>query len=249
MAIEPTRSKWDDVWESTTIERPVHHTIIEKILSHIDHSPCMSLEVGCGSGVDSAYLTNFGFIAVGMDYSMSALTRFARSNPGHKIHRVAGDTFAIPFGSNSFDLVFSQGLMEHFRDMRPALREQIRVLKPGGLICVDVPQTWNLATLYKRWHIMRGTWFAGWETNYSLEELEGLLKECGLRVVDSYGWLYFPSFVYGIRNLHTLNERYKLPIWLPNNIKEKIEDLWLWLEDQRWYYRWLGCIGVIAQKL
>jgi SAM-dependent methyltransferase len=212
--------------------------------------PCLSLEVGCGSGVDSAYLANFGFISVGMDYSMSAQTRFARcDNSGQSpIYRVTGDTLAIPFNSNSFDLVFSQGLMEHFRDMRPALREQIRVLKSGGLICVDVPQTWNLATIHKRWHIMRGTWFAGWETNYSLEELEELLREYGLKVVDSYGWLYFPSLMYGIRNLHTLNERYKLPIWLPDSIKEKIEGIWLWFENQRWYYRWLGCIGVIAQK-
>jgi hypothetical protein len=27
-----------------------------------------------------------------------------------------------------------------------------------------------------------------------------------------------------------------------------IEEMWRWLERQRWYYRWLGCIGVIARK-
>ncbi len=31
-------------------------------------------------------------------------------------------------------------------------------------------------------------------------------------------------------------------------MKARIERGWHWLEHQRWYYRWMGCIGVIGQK-
>jgi hypothetical protein len=80
-----------------------------------------------------------------------------------------------------------------------------------------------------------------------LGELENLLRSAGLVIVASYGYMY--SFVsIGFRNLHTLDERMALPIWLTPKLQRRVESIWRYLEGQRWYYRWLGCIGVIAEK-
>jgi SAM-dependent methyltransferase len=247
---ESSRKLWNNVWKNTNIDRPIHHIMIDNIQTHMQSSSRISLEVGCGSGVDSAFLSKIGYFSVGLDYSITALQHIKQGSEDNlnNVIKVAGDTYNLPFNSNSFDLVFSQGLMEHFANMKPALLEQKRILKPGGLICVDVPQTWNLATINKRIHIKRGTWFAGWETNYSLSQLEKFLETCGFRIVSSYGWLYFPSFLNGFRNLHTLDERHNIPIYLSKRIKNQIERFWLWLENQRWYYKWLGCIGVLGIK-
>ena len=248
--IQPDRELWESVWERARIERPVQTHILRAIDKVTSVRGKDVLEVGCGSGVNSVALMSRGANVVALDYSLHALRHTQHNAQIHsvKLNLAAGDLFRLPFADASFDIVFSQGLMEHFLDPMPGLIEQLRIVRPGGFLCVDVPQTWSLGTVYKRWHMRRGTWFAGWETSYSLPVLEALMREAGSEVVHSYGWLYFPAFVYGIRNLHTLNERHNLPFWLSQSVKARVEDGWCWVEKQRWYYRWLGCIGVIGRK-
>ena len=43
-----------------------------------------------------------------------------------------GDAFALPFADGTFDVVFHQGLLEHFRNPDDLIAENARVLKPGG---------------------------------------------------------------------------------------------------------------------
>jgi SAM-dependent methyltransferase len=50
---------------------------------------------------------------------------------------VFGDGHALPFLDETFDVVFSQAVMEHMRDPYLAAREIARVLKPGGLVYVE----------------------------------------------------------------------------------------------------------------
>ncbi len=50
---------------------------------------------------------------------------------------VFGDGHALPFCDNSFDIVFSQAVMEHMSDPFLAAREIARVLKPGGMLYVE----------------------------------------------------------------------------------------------------------------
>ena len=45
-----------------------------------------------------------------------------------------GDCLNLPYSDNSFDVVFSIGLLEHFEDARPVLMEKLRVLKKNGLM-------------------------------------------------------------------------------------------------------------------
>lgn len=65
------------------------------------------------------------------------------------IHKVMADGKQLPFANNSFDLVFSQGLMEHPGLMQDLLPEQIRVVKPKGLLLIDVPQLFSIQALIK----------------------------------------------------------------------------------------------------
>lgn len=247
---EPDRARWELVWEKSTIPRPIHETILEALAQAHPIAGARTLEIGCGSAVDSIELAARGARAAAMDYSLHALEVARRYMQARHITiaLVSGDLFHLPFGDSSFDIVFSQGLLEHFSDPMPAVIEQMRVVRPGGILCIDVPQTYSLSTIHKKYHIRRGTWFAGWETNYTLPQLEEMMRRAGLQIVSSYGWRYFPALLYGFRNLHTLNERYKLPIWLGQRTKDRIERGWRWLERQRWYYRWLNCIGVIGRK-
>ena len=93
------------------------------------------LEVGCGRGSMSAYFADSGYDCTLLDSSKSVI---ATAKEIFKRHRLiagfdVGDALNLPYKEGSFDLVFSIGLLEHFKDIAVPLSEQIRVLDQGGL--------------------------------------------------------------------------------------------------------------------
>jgi SAM-dependent methyltransferase len=52
---------------------------------------------------------------------------------------IVGDIHQMPIPDDSFDCVFCTGTLEHVRDPWRAVREIHRVLRPGGLVHIDVP--------------------------------------------------------------------------------------------------------------
>jgi ubiquinone/menaquinone biosynthesis C-methylase UbiE len=98
------------------------------------------LEVGCGRATVSSYLATPGRVAVGVDYCLSAL-RLAIRNwekrgvPG-RFCQAEGER--LPFPDGVFSCVMSVGVVEHFEDPRPFLRESVRVLAPGGILYANV---------------------------------------------------------------------------------------------------------------
>ncbi len=64
------------------------------------------------------------------------------------IKAMRGDSCALPFGNNIFDSVYSKDTFEHIWDFETGMREQIRVLKPGGRHLVLVGNLFNPRTFY-----------------------------------------------------------------------------------------------------
>ena len=152
----------------------------------------MILEVGCGTALDSCLLAagHAQIRAFACDLSEQA-ARVAQRNARElnaPLHTFAGDLTALPFANGFFDLVFSQGVLEHFTDPGPAMREQVRVLHAGGVLVVDVPQKYNLYTLRKHQAIRENRWPWGWETEYSLDELLAWAPLYGLGVCGAVGY-------------------------------------------------------------
>ncbi len=149
------------------------------------------LEVGCGTALDSLYLAErAGVDSYASDLTPRALRVAQRINEGFSsvVRLLAADLAALPFHSETFDLVFSQGVLEHFRDPATAIREQSRVTKGGGFVIIDVPQIWNPYTLYKKYRLWRERWPYGWETQYTLRALKRVAEPHGLRFKAVGAW-------------------------------------------------------------
>jgi SAM-dependent methyltransferase len=169
-------------------------------------TPCRVLEVGAGSATacrslaahrDGTFLA-LDIVAESMQVARRAMQQASRST----VQFVVSDVFRAPFPEDSFDLVFSQGLIEHFKDPSPIFEAHVRLVKPGGWLVIRVPQKYSLFTLYKGWRMSRGNWPPGWETEYSIAGLIALGRRHGLTFShgDGYGSFFQMVVVHLLRN-------------------------------------------------
>lgn len=96
------------------------------------------LEVGCGVGTDGVRFARNGAIYTGFDGSKEATALAQRrfDLEGLEATFVNGDATSLPFADDSFDLVYSHGVIHHFEQTEKAVEEFRRMLRPGGVAIV-----------------------------------------------------------------------------------------------------------------
>lgn len=197
-----TKDNWETFWQQKAEVRDVYANsdrIRRNLARQMDLRGRRILEVGAGTGRDSFYMAGDGAKLFLLDYSMNSLKIIRSTLPSMDgISAVGGDAFALPFDDGTFDVVFHQGLLEHFREgqAEALLAENIRVLRSGGLLVVDVPQRWHVYTVIKHILIAFNAWFAGWEREFSVRELRAILESLGMRYTSAYGEWMYPSLGY-----------------------------------------------------
>lgn len=129
------------------------------------------LEIGVGLGSDHQLFAEAGADLHGIDYTDRAI-----EHTGHRLELFGlrsqlqrADAEALPFPDNSFDMVYSWGVIHHTPDTPQAAREIMRVLKPGGSFKVMIYHTWSLVglMLWLRYGLGRGRPFTSLSEIYS----------------------------------------------------------------------------------
>jgi ubiquinone/menaquinone biosynthesis C-methylase UbiE len=92
------------------------------------------LEIGCGVGLDTYTMAIHGLQVTAVDLTYIALhtaqQRFFRQNVPANF--VLTDACNMPFPSNTFDYVYSFGVLHHVADTEKSIAEVLRLIKPGG---------------------------------------------------------------------------------------------------------------------
>ena len=118
------------------------------------------LEIGIGMGADLLRWARAGARVTGVDITQRAvqLTKDRLRSAGMRAHLQVADAEALPFPDGSFDLVWSWGVLHHTPRSESALREAVRVLRPGGRFAVMVyhRHSWLAAAAWLRFGLLRG---------------------------------------------------------------------------------------------
>ena len=106
----------------------IHELFLNRILAL---SPKRVLEAGCGSGIMSVFFSKRGIQCVAADRDREVLNHAQKTNEtlGGRVRFMEQDIFRSSFRDNEFDVVFSQGVLEHFSDeqIRKTIAEQLRL--------------------------------------------------------------------------------------------------------------------------
>jgi 2-polyprenyl-3-methyl-5-hydroxy-6-metoxy-1,4-benzoquinol methylase len=105
------------------------------------------LDVGCGMGRYAEVMSRWGARLIGIDLS-AAVEAAARNLAAYPATIFQADVFSLPFAEESFDYIYSLGVLHHTPDCEQAFKCLPKLMKPGGGIAI-----W-LYSAYNRWYRM-----------------------------------------------------------------------------------------------
>ena len=175
------------------------------------------LDIPCGRGF---YLNMFRYVSkcrlIGADLDRDVIYK-ARENVGHLPDLILNHAsiYELPYPDNTFDAAILSEVLEHLDDDVSALKEIYRVLKPGGVVVITVPNAnypflwdpvnWTLEALFNT-HINRGIFAGIWANHVRLYEAASLQASVVSadfiveeeRSFTHYSFPFIHNLVYGI---------------------------------------------------
>jgi SAM-dependent methyltransferase len=131
------RKHWWFLAREKIISNYIRKLIVDKFLNH---GSLKILNVGCGPGRSSQYLSAFGEV-VSIEYDKYCC-EFASEKTGLKI--INGSITELPFADKTFDLVCAFDVIEHVENDQLAVSEIKRVAKENGVIFITIPAFMSL---------------------------------------------------------------------------------------------------------
>jgi SAM-dependent methyltransferase len=107
------------------------------------------LDIACGPGIVAAAALRRGCSVVGVDFSSAMVSEARRLLPGATFHEA--DAEALPLPDGGFDAAVCNFGLHHFPYPQRALRETVRMLRPGGRLAATV---WAPPELNRGWQIL-----------------------------------------------------------------------------------------------
>lgn len=136
--------KFDIVSQHTELDDEINRTNLDLILGARQGARGELLEIGFASGVFLRAAKAAGFNVHGLELNEPNYQK-VRAELGSTIHNV--DLFRANLPADHFDVIYMRDVFEHVPEPKRMLRELQRIMKPGGLVYIEVPNIEGL--IYK----------------------------------------------------------------------------------------------------
>jgi SAM-dependent methyltransferase len=190
---------------------------VELLRAHLgDAQPLRVLQIGSGDGAFLPELSELADLVLHTDLDRRALKRSAVR--GYEQGVIAAER-ALPFADGSFDLVCVVDTLHSAADEHGALREILRVLRPGGIVFASVPAyPWLLARRERE---------AGARRRYTAAHVRHLFGRAGFKLERSThaNALLFP-LIAGAKLALRLAEMLEIPLGAPSARRTRVP--WPW---------------------
>jgi 2-polyprenyl-3-methyl-5-hydroxy-6-metoxy-1,4-benzoquinol methylase len=145
---------WQDIWGKRAFEKyygvekylAIHQSLNRLFKKYLVKGDKKILEIGCARGKQLIYFAKeFGYKVFGIDLSENgvALGKANMKIAGVKGTLLCEDIYKTSLESESFDVVYSMGLIEHFNNLSEIIDAHIKLLKKNGILILTVPNFRN----------------------------------------------------------------------------------------------------------
>jgi SAM-dependent methyltransferase len=196
LSYEPASSGWtDDLTtfheETAGSDHPIDRASRALAVSQLDHVRAerpVVLEIGCSSGFLLGLIRQRlpRALVIGSDVVRGPLETLAEMTPD--VPLLHFDLTRCPLPDQSVDAIVMLNVLEHIRDDAAALAQAFRVLRPGGIVYIEVPAGPHLYDVYDELLMHR--------RRYTLSGLRQLLAGAGFEIARAshLGVLIYPAF-------------------------------------------------------
>ena len=235
---------WDQVWSDRTVNDPMDpqapglngtvarawHRLFSDLFMGWQLEPgARIVEAGCGGSTVLPYFAKtFSFDAHGLDYSATgcALSQAIAQKAKITTEIHEGDVFDLPKSlKESFDVVYSAGLAEHFFPTEKIVSALSDLTRPGGYVVTIVPNMYGIVGLLQR--LVSPSVFRV-HTPLDPGELAQAHRQAGLAVLESR---YFMTANFSVINFESEDTR------VPANVGLRLAS---WTSKSVWLCESLG---------
>lgn len=204
--VETHKESWESIWKRQNIisgavnsGRSFYNSFFTRLFrKHVTKDSSL-LELGCGTSTLTLSFAPELRELIGLDISPESVRisrELAQAKGVTNATFVLGNCLDVPY-KDRFDLVWSQGLMEHFDDPVAVAREHFKAVKPGGTVLISVPYRWSYFTLWyavTRPRFLRRLWPWTEQTFFTKKRL----REIGALITPDFKAYVLQPFLLGI---------------------------------------------------
>jgi SAM-dependent methyltransferase len=151
------------------------------------------LDAGCGNGNFGLEIAQEVKTLFGCDLTIEMLEYFsrrARERGMMNLNLATGDLTSLPFKSSRFDLIYSYSTLYYIREMEEVLSEFHRVVKPGGMVILELATKYNIQAWHSRLRFDCPQFYLGpWA-------IDNLVQSAGFTIIQKRYFHLVPPFLH-----------------------------------------------------
>lgn len=201
--------EWDEFWKEKSITNKVidfarvryyNRCLADILLQKTDKNTDL-MEIGCGTSSLLLTLSEEVKSLTGMDVSENALRISMKKADEAGIKNISfiNDDFIYTKKKKQYDIIWSQGLIEHFEDSKKAVEKHLSFTKNGGYTMISVPSKYSLFYIWytlSKMLCLRRMWPWPEQKFFTKGEMEDIVES--IKSGFQYKVYYIRPFILGL---------------------------------------------------